>query len=38
MDLIFVMTDGAITEQGTHDELIKDKSSYYYKLFEYENI
>ena len=32
-DLILVMNDGNIIEQGTHDELMKKKDGFYKKLY-----
>lgn len=31
-DKLLVLQDGAITEEGTPDELLKDKESYFYKM------
>ena len=31
-DRIFVMADGIVAEQGTHDELMQQKDGMYYRL------
>lgn len=38
MDRIIVLDDGKIAEEGTHDELLKNKNSLYKKLWELQEI
>ena len=38
MDRIIVLDNGKIAEEGTHDELLKDKNSLYKKLWELQEI
>ncbi|MBQ7792821.1 MAG: hypothetical protein IJ367_04965 [Clostridia bacterium] len=35
-DQILVLGDGAIIQQGTHEELIKDTDGYYYSVYKHQ--